>query len=955
MFHRASILVTACFLAAAAVAQANDAYYDIPIRELKLLEGKLPERPNEYNWRHYQQAMAMEPYIVLDGPGEGYFTGPGAWGGNTWQYASPVAASPSLVFSVHLRAPQGQEVKGRLVLADSNASGMNIVRFVVPAKLAKPEAKASFLSARVAHYYHLLDRDIPGGAWFRHQARLTSGEMVRSWVQVPRFPREGFLDSYDLFTGGRAISENLQLDRVLPQRPGNETPVKVASLQGITIKEIDWKPLVKEARPALDPLASKIPFDQHAVFFPSFQAAAAMSDEASKHDTPVLRLAQPRAEDAGVVERYQRQLGLSLNTLARMLGPTMVTSAALTGSDPSFPLGTDMAVLLETPEPAMLARLLTTRVALAAADIKGAKPASGTIGGVAYHGFVSPDRKISSYIAQLDGAVVVTNSTYQLQRLAAIRGGKAMSLALLPEYKFFRMRYPRGEADESALIFLSDATIRRWCGARWRIADARRTRARAVLAELQASQAEALARHKVEPGPIHTDLPILGGGQLRLTPDGVVSSVYGTLDFMTPVGEMAMDEVTKDEADAYAQWRDGYQRNWTWSFDPIGLRISLGKKKLATDLTIMPLILNSEYNNFFEISRGAKFEPAAGDPHKSLAQLIVALNHESHMFHAAEGFASMTFAGLTKENLSLGWVGSSISLYADDDPFWNDLAKVDEEKINDFMTKNVGRLPVGLRVDSTSPLQLALFLSAVRAYVEQTGPGLTRWESLKYKDQGYVRVSAVKGQRGVSPEVENMAVYYTTVGGALTVTFSERVLQHAIDRSLDGERRAGGVSLRAEAASHPEANASGSPTHGSPTHGSPTHGWLGSNVALHVDHALLEVANALGRRQYEDRMQVQSWNNLPVLNEWKRLFPDRDPVAVHRELWGVTLVCPGGGKYVWNAKYGTMESTVYGHPGQPKAGPPAPPVLSSFTAGDFGLTLENDGLRARVELQRPAK
>ena len=113
---------------------------------------------------------------------------------------------------------------------------------------------------------------------------------------------------------------------------------------------------------------------------------------------------------------------------------------------------------------------------------------------------------------------MVTNSTCQLQQLAAVRSGKAKSLAALPEYKFFRMRYPRGDAEESAFIFLSDATIRRWCGPRWRIADSRRTRARAVLAELQASQLDALVRHKVEPGPIHTDLPILGGGRSASRP-----------------------------------------------------------------------------------------------------------------------------------------------------------------------------------------------------------------------------------------------------------------------------------------------------------------------------------------------------------------------------------------------------------------------------------------------------
>ena len=229
--------------------------------------------------------------------------------------------------------------------------------------------------------------------------------------------------------------------------------------------------------------------------------------------------------------------------------------------------------------------------------------------GIEYSGFLSPDRKMSAYVAALDDAVLVTNSTYQLTRLAAVRQGRTKSLADLPEYKFFRIRYPRSGSAESALVFLSDATIRRWCSPQWRIADARRTQARAVLAELQASQLKALVKQKVEPGPIHTDLPILGGGEIRLTRNGVVSSVYGTLDFMTPIAEMPLDEVTQDEAQGYQAWRDGYQRNWSWGFDPIGLRISLGKKKLAADMTIMPLILNSEYSRFLEISKGAKFAP----------------------------------------------------------------------------------------------------------------------------------------------------------------------------------------------------------------------------------------------------------------------------------------------------------------------------------------------------------
>jgi hypothetical protein len=103
-------------------------------------------------------------------------------------------------------------------------------------------------------------------------------------------------------------------------------------------------------------------------------------------------------------------------------------------------------------------------------------------------------------------------------------------------------------------------------------------------------------------------------------------------------------------------------------------------------------------------------------------------------------------------------------------------------------------------------------------------------------------------------------------------------------------------------------------------------------------------------------LQVRSWNNLPILNEWKRLFPDRDPVAVHRAVWGATLIDPGGGRYVWNPRWSTMESTVLGHPGEPRtSNDPENPARRFHSAG-LGLDFEGGGLRARTEVilrQRP--
>ena len=996
------MIVLAFVVGFAAAASAGDAFYDIPIRELKLVEGSLPTATVNRNWREYERLRAMLPYAVLDGGGEVYVVGQGVEG-DPWyspygprapligdvppEPNSPVATPPAVVarpavdnpsMRLVMAGPAGKDLAGRLLLPNADLPGMIVLRFKVPAPAAKAEAKSAFYAGKVAHYEGLLSRDIPGGAWFRHQVRLAAAQLrpnsgdpqIRPTVVFPPTggsPWSGDQElerTYELFTGGRALSENLQLDRALPQRAPNEKPVKLDSLTGITIQEIDWKPLIKDAKPALDPLAGKIPADQHVVFFPSFQAAIAVADETNRHNTPVLRLAQPRSENAGVVERYQRQLGLSMSTIARLLGPALARSVALTGSDPSLPTGTDLAVLFESRQPALLENLLLGRIAMAAAQCKDARPVQGETGGLRYRGFCSPDRRMSSYVASLGTAVVVANSPYQLGRLAAVQKGQSKSIAELPEYVFFRIRYPLGDPEETALVFLSDPTIRRWCGPRWRIADSRRTRAAAVLAELQASQADALVRKTAKAGPIYTDLPVLGGGELAIAPAGVVSSVYGTLDFMTPIGEIPLDEVTQAEADAYGAWRDGYQRNWNWAFDPIALRIGLGRQKLAADMTVMPMIVGTQYRELVSISQGGELAPTAGDPHDALSQLVLALNPKSPMLRSAENFLTMM-----NQAISLGWLGRWAYVSIDDDPFWSDLAKVKQKDGNDevgkFFQENIGRIPVELRIDVSNPLRLAAFLTSARAFIEQTAPGLTHWESLKYKDQPYVRITPAKGNQAGLRELENLTVYYTPIDSALTITLSQKIIERVIDRSLDRKKAGAESGTEGDEVTKSDSGAKGdSPIFASRKLGqSPTRksgqppakdvkAWLGSNVGLRVDHKILEVANAMGRDEYRREMQARCWGNLPILNQWKRLYPDRDPVQVHQQLWGAELVCPGGGKYVWNEKYRTLESTVYGHPGEPKDGPPAPPVLSDFATGDFGLTFENHGLRARAVLER---
>ena len=120
------------------------------------------------------------------------------------------------------------------------------------------------------------------------------------------------------------MSENLQLDRLLPASKPGEALVDLKSIEGITVPEINWGPLVKISSPQLDPLAASVPADQHVVFFPSFTAAVAVADEADRQSLPVLELAETQSEDARTTQRYQHQLGLSLSGWGRLLGPQAI-------------------------------------------------------------------------------------------------------------------------------------------------------------------------------------------------------------------------------------------------------------------------------------------------------------------------------------------------------------------------------------------------------------------------------------------------------------------------------------------------------------------------------------------------------------------------------------------------------------------------------------------------------
>ena len=804
-------------------------------------------------------------------------------------------------------------------------------------RVREQKSEEEYLTYRITRYQWLQDLQGPGSAWYRHNVNRDRNRLaeIRKEPKTPTHTHQNralirpalsneLENSMDLFSGGRAISENLQLDRELRLSSDEQNrTIPVSSIPGITIEEIPWKKWMKAEKPQLDPIASILPHDQHAFILSSYASMLEVMDEATR-GTPLLRLSEERAESARSKEKYSQQLCLPVDELSQIFGPKLISTVAITGSDPFIRTGTSLAVIFEAKKKQALIAALTMRRMEAQKKYKGANPVSGKIPQSQksnYVGLITKDRSIRTFVSSFDHFVVVTNSMDQLIQIARVFEQKNQSLASLDEYHFFRQRYPIiPEGKEDAFLIITDATIRRWCGAEWRIGASRRIRAASSLAELQA---------RVESGaPLNAkEFPELGKVSVI---DGVVqSSKFGNLTFLKSVNELDIQKITPAEKKAYEFFRNRYQRHWSEYFDPICAQVSIDNGEIRVDLSILPLIAGTDYRQMIQMVGGVKLKPDAGDPHdETVFHWVSAIDMNSPRFKQAGNFAAIMAPSLGVGAFS--WVGESFSLYLDDSPFFK--AMQDESQTESirgsekFIEKNLGRIPLGFNVEVRNPFKLTAFLAGLRAWIEQTAPGMTLWTSKSYKKQGYVKITPGKGltddliKEGSAP----IALYYVPSPRLLTISLSEEMIHRAIDRNLLN---------REENASNIRAS------------------WAGNSTALQASKPITSIFDLSMGQNFINGLQRKSWKNLHVLNEWRVQLKEMDAIAYHRKVWHTDLSCPGGGEYRWNQMFQTYESTVFGHPANPKA-PKDFSVLGGWKAIDLGLNFEKDGLRVQASVTR---
>jgi len=730
---------------------------------------------------------------------------------------------------------------------------------------------------------------LPGTAWFRY--------VMGSNETAPGNGRGNDLeDSFGIFSGGRAISENLALDRELilsAVEDGKMVPL--TEIKGITVPAIDWKSSLPEGEVAVDALSLAIPEDQHAVFARNLPELLALIARAETQLMPATQAYSVRSPFRRLASRYQKQMGLDVAAVAARLLPAK--SVAVTGGDPFFPMGSDVAIVMETDSPELLFKALLKVIEFKASDA-GASETELPGDGFEYRGFETKDRSFSSHVWRMGDVVAVSNSSVQIERLTAVAVKKEAALGATDEYRFFRNRYPIAD-EETAFIFLSDAAIRRWAGPELRIAASRRTRAFAALGEMTS---QALAGEKVT----WEYAPLLGktvwkNGQM-------ISANFGTMDFMKPASELGIDSATTPEKDAYESWRNGYENGWAQAFDPIAIRILSKKDRIGFDLSVIPLTVDSDFAEFIELCGKAELKDMARwVPEESVFHVALAIDTKGRKFKEFSDMSIDLLPGLGVNPLS--WMSGSVSLDLEKSLFWEATSDDDFERYI--------KTPLLIRIGSNSRLKLALFMTVVKTTIQTAAPGSLEWSTRESDGEVYAVIEGKEDEIGADARI-----YYATLPNALLVSLREDVLLRAIRREKHKLTAGESKSLPA-----------------------PTQMMLDSSPAF-----LSGLGTLFESKDPLKKLTEESWKALPILNEWHRMFPAKDPVAIQFLHYGEDIFCPGGKGYRWNPEALTMESVAFGFPAAPRTEPAKMPGIMDYESVSTSLKFQDDGLRATLAL-----
>jgi hypothetical protein len=477
-------------------------------------------------------------------------------------------------------------------------------------------------------------------------------------------------------TGRTAIEQAVQARRpLLTELNKQRASIKLSELKPPALPRADYAALLKRlARPVPEePLARLVPADFYYVRAKSLLGFLDVLDLLEDWGEPSADLLDGQVVDRGTGLRYQAELGLSRGELTRLLGPEVVDSLALVGSDPYIHEGSDVTCLFRVKSRTLFDAALAAALSRHAAEHGGVTSTKTTYEGVAIAVSRSADGRVRQHRARVGEVEFVSNSRRALERVLAAALGKAPKLGDEADFRYLLARDSEVPAD--VLAALSDRFVLSVIGPAQKIGEARRLLARSELAAVangallfgwldgrsprdlgELSQRKLLASGELR----HAD-----GSKIAFAAKQGPSSSWGSPAALEPLIERPpLERVTPTERAAYEQFAGFYATLWSDYVDPAMLRATrLADKPLRERVFLRALpILGRENREIVEtvgIARVTAPELSAG------LRAVLGLGKDSGLRDLLSGAAS-SFGPHSRNPFKFDWLGDHVMLGVED-------------------------------------------------------------------------------------------------------------------------------------------------------------------------------------------------------------------------------------------------------------------------------------------------
>jgi hypothetical protein len=594
---------------------------------------------------------------------------------------------------------------------------------------------------------------------------------------------------FEMTTGTAAITQSLGLDRV--RRPDfrdiGERTIDINRVQGINIAEHPWRQMMGDKTPAPEPLAELVPHDNYYISFKKFSKFLDFGDFLDQWGTNATRLYEVNSRDYHLKERYERQLCLKSSWVGRTLGPLLIKSVAVTGSDPYIREGSDVTVLFQVRDRKAFLTGVQSFIDAArkefGAELKENKEKHR---GIEIESFVSPLREVSVYRAGFDDFVVYSNSPVGLKRVLSTRAGWIQSLWHSLDFRYMRTVFNRDDKEEDGFAFLSDAFIRQLVGPASKIRERRRLEALTTLSMLthgamftswETGRMPASQQALLDAAALKKEYLFCPEGKTMrwdAQRQTAVSEAYNTLHFATPLIELPIDKITPTEERDYREFREYYIQLWRQFFDPVGMRFSLNDKQVKMEVYILPLANVPQYNTLRQLAGGGTTNLDINKiSRKSLFHFHMHVGHPWRGFLGIGAWALIRLDdGPTLARLAESWV--HYDLYP-------------QERNWEHTAAMLFRLPVTLGVDIGNRDALKRSLGTW----PHNEPGC-KVTALRYKNVPILRmdfsdesnlVASVNRYVGQGKAVTALTMFSAEVDDAFYLGLSEAAVHEFIDRA----------------------------------------------------------------------------------------------------------------------------------------------------------------------------